>query len=170
MNSLHMEIKDGLPRKARNGEFVALDVEMFQMSKPHRADGSFAVLSVAFGPTEIFQITDYTDIPEVLEALEDGVWVMQNALFDLRVLRRYADVSQRYIHDTMLIDMDLFGGWYSRFSLKNLARRWLGVVRRCRAAGDRGSQTGVRRRPAGQCRYLCLRLYRSRALRYRSRR
>jgi hypothetical protein len=76
-------------RQAQHNELVGLDVEMFGMSKPHRADGSFACLSVAFEDGECIQITDERDIPGVLEAVADGMWVMQNALFDLRVLRRY---------------------------------------------------------------------------------
>jgi len=51
---------------------------------------------------------------------------MQNALFDLRALRRYVEIKQRYVHDTMIVEMDLFGGWYGDFSLADLNRRWIG--------------------------------------------
>ena len=118
----------GLPREAEPNEIVSLDVEMFGMSKPHRADGTFACLSIAFLDGDVYQLYDAKAIPEALARLDNGMWTMQNALFDLRVLRRYAEVPQRFVWDTMLVEMDLFGGWYSRFSLKNLARRWLGVM------------------------------------------
>ena len=121
-----MSFTKGLPRPAAKDELVALDVEMFGMQKPHRADGTFACLSVAFLNGDVYQISQVSDIAKVLKRLADGVWVMQNALFDLRVLRRYTDVPQRYIHDTMLVEQCLFGGWYGDFSLSDLSRRWLG--------------------------------------------
>jgi DNA polymerase-1 len=118
----------GLPREARDGELVGLDIEMFGMSKPHRADGTFACLSIAFENGDSFQIYDSHDIPEALQRIDKGLWTMQNALFDLRLLKRYTTVPQRYVHDTMLVEQDLFGGWYSRFNLPNLTRRWLDLV------------------------------------------
>lgn len=116
-----------LPRKAKPNEMVALDIEMFGMSKPHRADGTFAAMSIAYPNGDTGLITEEQAIPDVLDRVDSGLWVMQNALFDLRVLRRYTNVPQRFVHDTMLMEQDLFGGWYSRFDLQNLARRWLGV-------------------------------------------
>ena len=118
----------GLPREAEQDELVGLDIEMFQMSKPHRADGTFACLSVAYENGDAYQVYDSADIPKVLERVSKGVWIMQNALFDLRVLRRYTSVPQRYVHDTMLVEQDLFGGWYGTFGLASLTRRWLGEV------------------------------------------
>lgn len=116
-----------LPRKAKPNELVSIDIEMFEMTKPHRADGEFAAMSIAYPNGDACLVTDEKAIPDVLDRLDSGLWVMQNALFDLRVLRRYTDVPQRFVHDTMLVEMDLFGGWYSRFDLQNLSRRWLGV-------------------------------------------
>ena len=115
----------GLPREARDGELVALDLEMYGMSSPDKNDGTYTGMSFAFDNGDTYLITDQHDIRPALERVSKGTWVMQNALFDLKVLRRYATVNQRYIHDTMLVEQDLFGGWFSRFDLQNLSRRWL---------------------------------------------
>jgi len=123
-----MRYKKGLPREAKKEELVGLDIEMYKMSKPHRADGTFACLSIAFENGDNYQIYDSADIPRAIERLDAGLWTMQNALFDLRVLRRYNRVDQRYVHDTMLVDQDLFGGWYGKFGLDSLTRRWLGEM------------------------------------------
>lgn len=123
-----MEIVKGLPRPANQGESVALDVEVYKMTVPHRPTGTFACMSVAYGNEEkVYQITDQVDIRPALERLELGLWVIQNALFDLRVLRRYANVPQRKVFDTMVIEQDLFGGFYSAFGLEDLTRRHLQV-------------------------------------------
>ena len=117
--------KMGLPRPAQNDELVAIDLEMYGMSSPHRGDGTFAGMSIAYSNGDSYLITDQADIRPALERLDDGLWVMQNALFDLRILRRYDEVPQRYIHDTMLSEQDLYGGWFDRFNLQNLVRRYL---------------------------------------------
>ncbi len=118
-----------LPREAKPDDLVSVDVEMFGMQKLHRADGTFASMSIAYPNGDAYLVTDEKDIRPALDRIDQGVWVMQNALFDLRVLRRYTDVPQRFVHDTMVVEQDLFGGWYSRFSLQNLVRRWLGKYR-----------------------------------------
>lgn len=116
-----------LPRLAKDDELVAIDLEVFGMKKLHRADGVFAAMSVAYPNGDAYLITKEDEIGPALKRLDRGVWVMVNALFDLRMLRRYVEVPERYIHDCMLVEQDLFGGWFSRFSLANLARRWLSV-------------------------------------------
>lgn len=107
---------------------VGIDIEMFGMSKPHLADGTFASMSVHCldQPEKTYLVLEESDIQSALERVDKGIWCMQNALFDLRVLRRFAQLDKtRDIHDTMVVEQDLFGGWYSRFGLANLARRWL---------------------------------------------
>ncbi len=116
-----------LPREAKPDELVSVDLEMFGMEKLHRADGTFASMSIAYLDGDAYLITDEKDIRPALDRIKQGMWVFQNALFDLRILRRYTDVPQRFVHDTMLIEKDLFGGWFSRFDLQNLVRRWLGI-------------------------------------------
>ena len=95
------------------------------MTRPHRADGTFAALTIAYPNGDAYIVTRQSDIAPALKRVAGGTWVMQNALFDLRALRRYTEIKQRYIHDTMLVEQDLFGGWYGDFSLADLSRRWL---------------------------------------------
>src|SRR3990167_5027190 len=123
-----MNFTKGLPRPASQDELVALDFEMFKMSRPHRADGSFACLSIAYSSGDAYQIYDTSDIQKAIKRVDSGIWCMHNSLFDLRVLRRFSNFKQRYIYDTMLVEQDLFGGWYSTFSLADLSRRWLGEL------------------------------------------
>ncbi len=118
----------GLPRVAERGELVAIDTEFFGQEKAHRPGGVFACMTIAYENGDAYIVLEQEDIPDALERIEAGSWVMQNFLYDIRQLRRYVRIDQRPIHDCMLVEMDLFGGWYSRFSLKNLARRWLGIM------------------------------------------
>ena len=118
-------MEKGLPREARDGELVSIDLEMYGMSAPHRGDGTFAGMSIAYSNGDSYLLSDQNDIKPALDRIRNGVWTMQNALFDLRILRRYTEVDQRYVHDTMLVEQDLYGGWFDRFSLQNLTRRYL---------------------------------------------
>ena len=122
-----MEILPGLPRPAKAGELVSLDIELFgaKEGRLHRPTGRFACLSIAYSPKEVYQLYDQADVPRALERIQAGRWVLMNALFDLRHLRRWADVPQRDVWDIMIVEQDLFGGYYDRFDLHSLARRWL---------------------------------------------
>lgn len=117
----------GLPRPARNGEPVAIDLEVFKQdgSRLHRPGGLFACLTFSFEDAT-YMITDSHDVPDALERISEGMWVFQNAVYDLRQLRRWAEIKPREIWDTMLIEQDLFGGLYDSFGLDALTRRWLG--------------------------------------------
>lgn len=118
----------GLPREAMPNERVAIDIELFKADpdRLHLPIGIFACMSVAFSNKEAYLVEDVHDVPETLRRLKNGLWCIHNALFDLRHLRRWAKVPQRLVWDTMLVDQDLFGGYYDTFSLDDLSRRWLG--------------------------------------------
>jgi DNA polymerase-1 len=120
-------ITPGLPPEAKPGQPVALDLELFKADKArlHRPTGIFACLSVATDK-KVWLVEDQNDLPEVFERLKKGMWVFQNAAFDLRQLARWAKVPKVRVWDTMLVDQDLFGGYYSQFGLDDLVRRWLG--------------------------------------------
>ena len=120
-----MKLIRGLPRQAKKGELVALDIEIFQGEKPHRPTGIFAALSVSFLDSNTYLIEDRADLPAALERLDAGRWCIQNALYDLRQLRRWVNIKQRSVWDTLICEQDLYGGWFSRFDLANLSRRWL---------------------------------------------
>lgn len=123
-----MKLTKGLPRPAKPHELVGLDIEIYKMSAPrlHRPTGTFACLSIAFEDGSVYQIYELSELREALKRVSKGLWVFQNALFDVRHLRRWADVPERFIWDTMVVEQDLFGGLYEGFSLADLTRRWLG--------------------------------------------
>jgi DNA polymerase-1 len=125
-----MKIVNDIPPFIDKNKLVSMDVEMYGQVKEklHRPTGTFACLSICIeGSTTVYQIYDEKQIPAVLEAVKGGVWVFHNALYDLRQLMRYAKIRPRYIHDTMLFEQAVYGGYYQNFSLSDLTRRWLGI-------------------------------------------
>jgi DNA polymerase-1 len=129
-----MIVHEGLPPEAYSGEMASLDMELYSMidGKLHRPTGEFACLSIALerdmdsdNPT-VYQIYDSYDLRKVVDLLKAGRWVLQNAVFDLRQMRRWATILPRPIWDTMLVDQELWGGYHSLFDLGSLSIRWLG--------------------------------------------
>jgi len=122
-----MKLTKGLPRKANPKEPVGLDIELYGMdeAKLHRPTGTFACLSIAYEDGTVYQVYDLTDLRAAIEIVNDGLWVFHNALFDLNHLRRFTTFRQRPIWDTMLMEQNLFGGYYDTFRLKDLSRRWI---------------------------------------------
>lgn len=123
-----MKIIKGLPREAKEGELVALDVEVFGQTKPlHLPTGDFACLSISFPKAgENYQFYDHHDIKEALERVDKGTWIFHNAMYDIAQLRRWTTIEERPVWDTMLMELGLFGGYYETFSLDALSRRYLG--------------------------------------------
>ena len=107
-------------------KYVTLDVELFGAEKHrlHRPTGRFACLSLATSPEDVYIYTDEKIIPLVLGRIEDGVWVMHNAQFDIQQLRRWDNIPPRKkLWCTLLIEKALWSGYFDKFSLKDLARR-----------------------------------------------
>lgn len=119
----------GLPREAKQEEKVAIDLEMFgqQEGRLHRPHGTFACLSIAFENGESYLIEEVHDLRECFSRLQAGQWVFHNAAYDIRQLRAFVDIRQRPVWDTMLVEAGLFSGWYDKFSLGDLHRRWIGT-------------------------------------------
>lgn len=123
-----MKIINSLPPVASKDALVCMDIETFgqQKGKIHRPTGKFACLSICIDGKDVYQIYDEKQMPAVLKAVNAGTWVFHNCLYDLTQMRRFAKIAPRYIHDTMLVDQSLYGGFYATFSLGDLCRRWLG--------------------------------------------
>ena len=123
-----MNFTKKLPRAAKPGEFVGIDIEIFEQEEPiHIPTGRFACLSIVFENKDRYMLTDPKDVKPSLERLGDGIWCMHNALYDLGQLRRFGlDWYHWDMWDTMIVERDLFGGYYDSFSLDALCRRWLG--------------------------------------------
>jgi DNA polymerase I len=122
-----MKIIIGLPPKLKKGQPVALDVELFRAERKrlHRVTGKFACLSICFDPKVVYLVENEKDVPKALALVKDGLWVFHNAYFDIFHLRRWVHVGDVKFWDTMLIEKELFAGYYDSFGLEDLARRWL---------------------------------------------
>ena len=112
-------------RVPNKGELVAIDLEIFQQQEPlHIPTGNFACISIAYEGGEKYQFYNHEDLQTIMDTLKGATLVMHNALYDLRQLRRWAHVKQSVVWDTMIVERDLFGGFYDTFSLDALSRRW----------------------------------------------
>lgn len=110
---------------------VALDIEMFNQDreKLHRPHGNFACISVAVeGRDEIYQLYDTADLKKLFLSMSKAYWVGHNMLYDLKQLMRFVEIKPRPIWDTMLVEQSMFGGYYQNFGLRDLTRRYLGIV------------------------------------------
>src|SRR3990167_7029911 len=112
---------------------VGLDTEWFQhYGNLHRPGGKFACLTTSgLGvPTNNFLSADKEESQKYLLAWKeyDGVIALQNAIYDIRQLTHHGIWPMGWepaVWDTMMVEQDLFGGWYQSFSLQALARRHL---------------------------------------------
>ena len=125
-----MNILSKLPPTIRYGT-VALDLEIYRMNprQLHRPSGEFACLSISDGEN-VWMLERPAQVEKALHRIRGCRWVFHNADFDLRHLRRWADVPERPIEtfwDTFLVEKLLWGGWYDSFGLRDLARRYLGL-------------------------------------------
>lgn len=110
---------------------MALDLEIYQMNarQLHRPSGEFACLTISDGET-VWMVEKASQVEKALHRVNGCRWVFHNADFDLRHLRRWADVPVRPMDkfwDTFLVEKVLWGGWYDSFGLRDLARRYLSI-------------------------------------------
>ena len=125
---LYNRLVMGLPPRVMVDTPVALDTEFSgqTVERLHIPHGHFELLTIAIDDT-VYVINKQEDIAPALRRVEDGIWIMHNALYDLTQLRALVDIPEHYVHDTMIVDQGLWGGWYQTFSLAALARRYLQV-------------------------------------------
>lgn len=127
-----MNILKQLPPKAKKGEMVAMDTEFFGQSvkKLHRPHGVFACITVVLERDldTAYIIQDWKELKALVKLVKDGMWTFHNAMYDLTQLRPLVELEDRFIWDTMLVEQSMQGGYYRNFSLKDLARRYLGIV------------------------------------------
>ena len=113
---------------------ASIDLEMFGQEKErlHQPHGNFACLSISLDNGEDYLISDQSMLQSVINKLQSvPVWVFQNATYDLIQLNALCDIQPKnlplhYIWDTMLVEKVLYSGYYINFSLKDMARRYLG--------------------------------------------
>lgn len=123
----YKEIIKDLPPKLSKSDIVAIDLELagLKESQLHRPAGKFVSLACSFDGETAYIIFDDREIPEFLERISDALWVFHNSTFDIGHLRRWAEVKERPIRDTMLIEKILWSNYYDSFGLNDLVRRYL---------------------------------------------
>jgi DNA polymerase I len=126
-----MRIIRDVPPEANEGEPVAIDLELFGMKegKLHRDIGRFACASICMArdPEIVYMIFDPAQVWVMMGRLKKARQIYHNALFDLRQIRRWARVDDLEVWDTMIVEKDLWGGYFDFFSLADLVRRYLNV-------------------------------------------
>jgi DNA polymerase I-like protein with 3'-5' exonuclease and polymerase domains len=123
-----MNIIHGAPMHLPNNTYVAIDTEFQKMNikKMHRAHGKFALMTMCYEPDTVYYIDSTSEIQPALSFLDNTVWVMHNAKFDITQLRPYANIPPRTkLVDTMLMEKILWSGWYEHFDLQSCVRRYL---------------------------------------------
>jgi len=126
-----MQILNEIPVDIKKGQMVCFDLEMYgqDVDKLHRPHGTFACISIAVeGREEVYQLYDTGQIKKLFLSMDKGHWVGHNLLYDIKQLTRFLPIKPHTLHDTMLVEQALFGGYYQNFSLKDLVRRYLGEV------------------------------------------
>lgn len=126
-----MKILNELPTsKLKAGTHVAIDIEMFgqDVNKLHRPHGTLACVSFATDEG-VYQFYDKDDVADALKYFGPGQWIFQNGVYDLRQLRALGfKIAQRPIFDTLLVEHNIYGGYYSSFGLDDMARRYLNII------------------------------------------
>ena len=123
-----MQIRNEIPHQLPDNTYVAIDTEWFGMKegKLHRPHGQFAIMTICAAPDFVYYITDVSLIPIVIKNIDNCIWIMQNAKFDITQLRRFANILPRTkLIDTMLIERILWNGYYNLFGLDSMVRRYL---------------------------------------------
>lgn len=108
---------------------ASIDSEMFGQDKErlHIAHGEFACLTIALDNGKNYVVTKIELLSVVLDALKPLEWIIQNATYDIRQMRRFVQIDPRPIFDPMLVEKDLWGGYYLNFNLGSMVRRYLGL-------------------------------------------
>lgn len=126
-----MKILNELPRVADVTDIVAIDIEMFgqTVERLHRPHGKFACISIMYeGDDVVYQLYDSSQIPEVFRRIDCASWTLVKALYDFRQLRMWDEdkvlTVERPIWDCMLVEQNLFGGYFREFSMDAMVRRY----------------------------------------------
>ena len=124
-----MNIVRELPPHLPENTYVALDSEWLGLCQAtlHRpTTGKFGCLTLCYSPDEVYFIDDEKKVPEVFSRIENAIWVIQHAKFDITHLRRLATIPPRKkLIDTMVMERILWNGYFDLFGLDALARRYL---------------------------------------------
>lgn len=126
-----MNIIYDLPPHLPENTYVALDSEWMNLNQAtmHRpTTGKFGCLTLCYEPDTVYFIDDEKKVQEVFNRIEDAIWIIQHAKFDITHLRRHAVIYPRKrLIDTMIMERILWNGYYDSFGLDALARRYCDI-------------------------------------------
>jgi DNA polymerase I-like protein with 3'-5' exonuclease and polymerase domains len=123
------EIVHSIPPKFDKSIKVAIDTEISNIpnGKLHRPVGDFVCATFFAGGDIVYMVTDTKDMQQAMDNCNDATTVMANAIFDIRQIRRWANVPDRKkLVDILLIEKIMFSGFYDQFALNDLFRRYCG--------------------------------------------
>jgi len=126
-----MKIIKSIPPPQPNNLWVGVDSEWFglnenQMHRP--LSGRFGCLTISTDYDTVYYIDNPNEVEPALQAIQDCVWCIHKAGFDVVQLRRHASIPPRKkLWDTMLIEKVLWNGYYDKFAADDLARRYLNI-------------------------------------------
>lgn len=92
--------------------------------------GKFGCLTLCQSndPETVYFIDDADKVQEVFKRIEDAIWIIQHAKFDITHLRRHAFIHPRKkLIDTMIMERILWNGYFNDFGLADLARRYCDI-------------------------------------------
>src|SRR3990167_1242597 len=118
----HIIIHHEIPPKMLPNDRVAVDTELFGMEKKklHRPGGKFASLACTADGTNVYMVFDEKQVAPFYENIDPAVHIYQNMAFDIRQMRRFADLPDRKkVWDTMLIEQIMWHGYYNDFALND---------------------------------------------------
>lgn len=117
----------------RHSGDVAIDTEIFQMDRRqlHRPNGTLACITFCPDGKNVYFVTDPLKVHTAIDRVANANWIMHNANFDLRHLRRWCPVIPKRqaenLWDTLIMERLLWSGWFDGFSLAALSRRYFDV-------------------------------------------
>lgn len=127
LDSIHIHVNE-IPPTLTDKDVCYLDTEFFgqDTNRLHRPHGQFAALQATVDGVNVFIATSAELIQQFMNAVAPATHVWHNAMYDITQLRGlgidYPD--RKNIWDTMLVEQVRWSGYYSRFALNDLFRRY----------------------------------------------
>lgn len=127
-----MKYKLELPPQCSSSDIVAIDSEWRNLNekKLHRPAGvdTFASCQFSLDGETAYIVLSPDALPKCYERIRKATLVFCNAAFDYVHLRQLAEFPpKKKMIDIQLFEKILFGGYYSKFSLKDMVRRYFQV-------------------------------------------
>jgi len=125
-----IKIHRELPPEMTIFDVVAIDSEFQgqEKAKLHIPHGNFSSLACTPDGKNVYIIFDSNQIQDFYSRIKDALHIYVNAKYDITQLRRFANIPDRKeILDLQIMEQLLYNGYYSRFSLSAMLRRYCGI-------------------------------------------